>query len=109
MIPLIPIIGCALGGILIAAACSDDDDDYSFEEKDDFVARMAAGRERKRREREAKERRRMAKLKEAEGDLSRARCRHSRRISSAKATAARSKASLDELVTVDRDLDELLK
>ncbi len=108
MIPLIPIIACAVGGILIAGACSDDDDD-SFEETDDFVARMAAGRERKRREREAKERRRMAKLKEVEGDLSRTRCRHSRRISSAKATAARSKASLDELVTVDRDLDELLK
>lgn len=108
MIPLIPIIACAIGGILIAGASSGDDDD-SFKGTDDFVARMAAGRERKRREREAQERRRRARLKEAEGDLSRARCRHSRRISSAKATAARSKANLDELVAVERDLDELLK
>ena len=108
MIPLIPIIGCAIGGILIAAACGGDDDD-SFEATDDSVARMAAGRERKRREREAQERRRMAKLNEVEGDLSRARHRHSRRISSAKATAARSKARLADLVAVERDLDELLK
>lgn len=84
MSTMLSIIGCALGGVLIAAACSDDDE--SFKETDDFAKRMAAARERKWHEREAKERRR-----------------------SVKAIDARSKASLDDLVAVERDLDELLK
>ena len=111
MIPLIPIVGWAIGGLIgaaaVAAACDSDDD--STTETDDFAARMAAAREKSRRERAARERRRKARLEEAEEDLSRVMGRHSRRISSAQKAAAYSKSRLDELAAVDRALDEVLK
>ena len=111
MFPLIPILGWAIGGIFgaaaIAVACDDDDYD-SYEATDDSAEREAA-REKDRRKREEKERRKMASLEEAKGNLSRANGRHQRRIASAKSTAARSKAHLDELVAVERDVNNLLK
>ena len=113
MIPLIPIVGWALGGLFgaaaIAAAC-DDDADCSFdEEASERAAREAAANEKARLEREASERRKKARLDEAERSLSRIEERHQRRISSAKSNAARSKAELDGLAAIDHDLDNLFK
>ena len=108
MAPLFWIVGgiAATIGTLIASSGSDDDD--SYEVADDFAEREAA-RERARREREEKDRRKKASLEETKGNLSRVTGRHQRRIASAKATAARSKARLDEAVAIERDLDNLLK
>ena len=109
MAPIVWIIGGIAAAIGTAIATSDGDDDDSYEVSDDFAARMAAAREKARREREARNRRRMARIDEAEENLSSVRARHRSRIASARSKAARSKAHLEEVVAVERDLDDLLK
>ena len=112
MIPLIPIVGWALGGLIgaatIAAACDDDSDD-SFDEEATERAAHEATREKARCRREANEHRQKVRLGEAERNLSRVEDRHQRRISAAKSNAARSKAELDGLAAIDHDLDNLFK
>ena len=108
MAPIVWIIGGIAAAIGTAIATSHGEDD-SYEASDDFAARMAAAREKARREREARNRRRMARINEASENLSSVRARHRSRIASAKSKAARSRAHLEEVVAVERGLNDLLK
>lgn len=97
-----------VGGIAAVLIASSKKGGNSYIPMDDFAEREAA-REKERREREERNRRKRARLEEAKGDLSRAENRNQRRIASAESTAARSKAHLDELVAIERDINNLLK
>lgn len=110
MLPLIPIIGWVVGGLVATAvagaAMGGDDESASY---DDSAERMKAAREAERRKREAKERRRQAEVQEAEADLERVRSRGRQRVNAAKVKAQGCRRRVDEMSSLARDLDEFLK
>lgn len=116
MLPIIPIIGCAIGGLFTAAAIdvATDDDSDSYDDEDsysssDFVERMRVAREAKRREREVKARRRQAALREAEKDLARITSRGKKCIVAAKTKAEQCRRKAAEVAAIEHDMNEFFE
>ena len=110
MLPLIPIIGWGVGGLVATAVagaamgCDDESVNYN-----DSAERMKAAREAELRKREAKKRRRQAEIQEAEVNIERVRSRGKQRVDAAKDKARGCRRRVDEVSSLARDLDELLK
>ena len=116
MLPLIPIIGWAVGGIAaaiggaaaISVACEDDDEFDSFDwEANEREARVEAERKAKAARKRAAARRRKARQDELKGQLDRIRERDAKEIATARAEVRRNKSRLSKLTTLADDLESL--
>lgn len=115
MVPLIPVLGLAVGGIAAAKAIWDamSDDDETPESGNCVRRRKLAHKkgDRKARNRRAKvkEKCRQVDIREAEADLDRIRSRGKSRVDEAKAKFQRCRDKAEAVSSLAHDLDELLK